>query len=162
MRRCAGGIVCVGNKLLLVDNPEGERPGYTLLKGQVRTGETLNLTAMREVREGAGIKATPSLYLGAFTHTSIHPETYGEIKKTDVFLMHWAGATLAPEELAAIPAADREVCHWVDINERVMRYPEEDAFIERHRPTILDMGAVLLEGYSDLTQLPLPSVGSAR
>ena len=62
----AGGVVMLGNTILLLRKYNGD---WVLPKGKVEKGETHEETALREVKEETGIKATIKKYLGEIHYT---------------------------------------------------------------------------------------------
>ncbi len=57
----AGGIVLVGNAILMLKKYNGD---WVLPKGRTKAGETLEHTAIREVNEETGVRGTILFYLG--------------------------------------------------------------------------------------------------
>lgn len=65
-----GGIVIYRDKvLLLYKNIIRKYDGWVLPKGTMECGETYNMTALREVKEEAGINAKIQSYLGKTNYT---------------------------------------------------------------------------------------------
>ena len=56
----AGGVVLVGNAILLLKKYNGD---WVLPKGKVEPGETHEETALREVKEETGVKAVSYTHL---------------------------------------------------------------------------------------------------
>jgi ADP-ribose pyrophosphatase YjhB (NUDIX family) len=54
VRRCAGGVVFYGNKVLLLRNDKGE---WVLPKGKISESELATQTAINKVKEEAAVKA---------------------------------------------------------------------------------------------------------
>ncbi len=54
VRKCAGGVVFYGDKVLLLRNEKGE---WVLPKGVIRKGDISSEVAIRRVREEAGVTA---------------------------------------------------------------------------------------------------------
>jgi 8-oxo-dGTP pyrophosphatase MutT (NUDIX family) len=54
VRRCAGGVVFYGNKVLLLRNDKGE---WVLPKGKILESELTTQTAINKVEEETGVKA---------------------------------------------------------------------------------------------------------
>ncbi len=62
----AGGVVVLGNTILLLRKYNGD---WVLPKGKVEAGETHEETALREVKEETGVKASIEKYLGEIHYT---------------------------------------------------------------------------------------------
>lgn len=71
----SGGVVVLGNAILLLRKFNGD---WVLPKGKVEIGETHEETALREVREETGIKASIEKYLGEIHYT--YKENFDENK----------------------------------------------------------------------------------
>src|SRR3712207_2442422 len=61
-----GGVVIVGNAILLFKKYNGD---WVLPKGKVEPGENHEQTALREVKEETGVKASIEKYLGEIHYT---------------------------------------------------------------------------------------------
>lgn len=61
----AGGVVVVGNAILLLRKYNGD---WVLPKGRIKRMETLEQTALREVCEESGVKGEIVFYLGSITY----------------------------------------------------------------------------------------------
>ena len=61
---CGGVVIFRGKILLLYKNVKNRYEGWVLPKGTVEKGEEYKETAIREVREEAGIKASVIKYVG--------------------------------------------------------------------------------------------------
>lgn len=61
----AGGVVLVGNAILLLRKYNGD---WVLPKGRIKPMETLEQTALREVCEESGVKGEIIFYLGNITY----------------------------------------------------------------------------------------------
>ena len=79
----AGGVVMVGNAILLLRKYNGD---WVLPKGRMKKTETLERTALREVCEESGVKGEILLYLGNIMYmlNSKNPRRE-KIEKT----VHW-------------------------------------------------------------------------
>lgn len=66
---CGGVVIFRGKILLLYKNYKNKYEGWVLPKGTVEAGEEYKDTAMREVYEETGVKATLMKYIGK---SSIH------------------------------------------------------------------------------------------
>lgn len=62
----AGGVVVLGNTILLLRKYNGD---WVLPKGKVEKGENHEQTALREVKEETGVKASIVKYLGEIHYT---------------------------------------------------------------------------------------------
>ena len=71
---CGGVVVFRGKILLLYKNVKNKYEGWVLPKGTVETGEDYKETALREVREETGAKATIIKYIGKSEYSFVVPE----------------------------------------------------------------------------------------
>lgn len=62
---CGGVVIYRGKVLLLYKNYKNRYEGWVLPKGRIEQGETLEDTALREVREETGAKCKIVGYIGA-------------------------------------------------------------------------------------------------
>lgn len=61
----SGGVVIFGNTILLLKKYNGD---WVLPKGRVERGETLEQTALREVKEETGVKGNIVQYIGKINY----------------------------------------------------------------------------------------------
>lgn len=80
---CGGVVIFRGKILLLYKNYKNKYEGWVLPKGTVEAGEEYKDTAMREVYEEAGVKATLMKYIGKSQYSFTVPEDV--VEKT----VHW-------------------------------------------------------------------------
>jgi len=80
---CGGVVIFHGKILLLYKNIKNRYEGWVLPKGTVEEGEDHKETALREVYEEAGVKATIMKYVDTSSYTFTVPE--GEVEKD----VHW-------------------------------------------------------------------------
>ena len=80
---CGGVVIFRGKILLLYKNYKNRYEGWVLPKGTVEKGEEYNETALREVHEETGVKATIVKYVGKSNYTFT---TYNDVINKDV---HW-------------------------------------------------------------------------
>ena len=80
---CGGIVIFRGKILVLYKNFKGRYEGWVLPKGTVEQGEAFTDTALREVREESGAKATIMKYIGTSHYTFEVPE--GAVDKQ----VHW-------------------------------------------------------------------------
>ncbi len=66
---CGGVVIFRGKILLLYKNYKNRFDGWVLPKGTVEEGESFKETALREVREEAGVDATPVKYVAKSNYT---------------------------------------------------------------------------------------------
>ena len=80
---CGGVVIFRGKILLLYKNYKNKYEGWVLPKGTVEAGEEYKDTAMREVYEENGVKATLMKYIGKSQYSFTVPEDV--VEKT----VHW-------------------------------------------------------------------------
>lgn len=80
---CGGLVIFRGKILVLYKNYRGRYEGWVLPKGTVEDGEDYTDTALREVREESGVKASIMKYIGTSEYNFNVPE--GEVQKE----VHW-------------------------------------------------------------------------
>jgi 8-oxo-dGTP pyrophosphatase MutT (NUDIX family) len=105
----AGGVVHRedhGDVVVLLVRARRDPHDWVLPKGHIEAGETPAQAAQREVREEAGVDATPTNYLGSMTFES----RVGELVHIGLFLMRFVRSVPAQE--------DREV-RWCSFREAV-------------------------------------------
>ena len=83
---CGGVVIFRGKVLLLYKNYRNKYEGWVLPKGTVEQGETYEQTALREVREESGAKATIVKYIGKSEYSFSVPENVVE-KEVHWYLM---------------------------------------------------------------------------
>ena len=71
---CGGVVIYRGKILALYKSYKNRYEGWVLPKGTVEQGETLIQTALREVREEAGVKASVVKYIGKSHYNFTVPE----------------------------------------------------------------------------------------
>ena len=71
---CSGVVIFRGKILLLYKNYKNRYEGWVLPKGTVEPGETHEQTALREVMEEAGVRATIVKYIGKSQYNFTVPE----------------------------------------------------------------------------------------
>jgi 8-oxo-dGTP diphosphatase len=100
--RAAGGLVVRGDEVLLVHRPRYD--DWTLPKGKLKTGESWEEGARREVEEETGLRCEPGVEVGR-----THYEVGGEPKEVRYYRM----------SADAEPRAQNEVdeVRWVPIAE---------------------------------------------
>ena len=74
---CGGVVIFRGKILLLYKNYKNKYEGWVLPKGTVEAGEEYKDTAMREVYEETGVKATLMKYIGKSQYSFTVPEDVG-------------------------------------------------------------------------------------
>ena len=75
---CGGVVIFRGKVLLLYKNYRNKYEGWVLPKGTVEQGETYEETALREVLEESGAKATIVKYIGKSEYSFSVPENLVE------------------------------------------------------------------------------------
>ena len=83
---CGGVVIFRGKVLLLYKNYKNKYDGWVLPKGTVEQGEEYKDTALREVLEESGAKATIIQYIGKSEYTFNIPEDVVE-KEVHWYLM---------------------------------------------------------------------------
>ena len=83
---CGGVVIHRGKILALYKSYRNRYEGWVLPKGTVEKGEDFEQTALREVREEAGVKATIVKYIGKSQYNFTVPEDY-VTKEVHWFLM---------------------------------------------------------------------------
>ncbi len=83
---CGGVVIFRGKILLLYKNYRNKYEGWVLPKGTVEPGERYDETALREVREETGVKATIVKYIGKSEYSFSVPEDTVE-KEVHWYLM---------------------------------------------------------------------------
>ena len=71
---CGGVVIFRGKILLLYKNVKNKYEGWVLPKGTVEQGEDFKDTALREVLEESGAKATIIKYIGKSEYSFVVPE----------------------------------------------------------------------------------------
>ena len=71
---CGGVVIFRGKILLLYKNVRNKYEGWVLPKGTVEEGEDYNETALRDVLEESGAKATIIKYVGKSEYSFVVPE----------------------------------------------------------------------------------------
>jgi 8-oxo-dGTP pyrophosphatase MutT (NUDIX family) len=80
---CGGVVIFRGKILLLYKNYHNRYEGWVLPKGTMEEGETREATALREVKEEAGVKAQINEYVGKSEYSFNIP---GDVVEKEV---HW-------------------------------------------------------------------------
>lgn len=83
---CGGVVIHRGKILVLYKSYRNKYEGWVLPKGTVEEGEDFAETALREVREEAGVQATIMKYVGRSQYTFSIPEDVVE-KEVHWYLM---------------------------------------------------------------------------
>ena len=83
---CGGVVIFRGKVLLLYKNYRNKYEGWVLPKGTVEEGETFEETALREVLEESGAKASIVKYIGKSEYSFSVPENVVE-KEVHWYLM---------------------------------------------------------------------------
>lgn len=83
---CGGVVIFRGKILLLYKNYKNKYDGWVLPKGTVEPGEKHEETALREVMEEAGVRASIVTYVGKSNYSFVVPEDTVE-KEVHWYLM---------------------------------------------------------------------------
>ena len=81
---CGGVVIFRGKILLLYKNYKNKYEGWVLPKGTVEEGEEFQQTALREVLEESGSRASIIKYVGKSEYTFNVPEDVVEKKFTGI------------------------------------------------------------------------------
>ena len=84
---CGGIVIFRGKILLLYKNYKNKYDGWVLPKGTVEQGERHEETALREVREETGVRASIIKYIGKSQYSFVVPEDTVE-KEVYWYLMY--------------------------------------------------------------------------
>ncbi|HOO79735.1 MAG TPA: NUDIX hydrolase [Lachnospiraceae bacterium] len=88
---CGGVVIFRGKILLLYKNYRNRYEGWVLPKGTVEKGEEYPDTALREVKEESGVKASIMKYVGKSEYTfnvpddTVEKEVHWYLMKTDIY-----------------------------------------------------------------------------
>ena len=83
---CGGVVIFRGKILLLYKNYKNKYDGWVLPKGTVESGENHEQTALREVMEETGVRASIVKYIGSSNYSFVVPEDTVE-KEVHWYLM---------------------------------------------------------------------------
>lgn len=83
---CGGVVIFRGKILLLYKNYRNKYDGWVLPKGTVEPGESYEETALREVYEETGVRATIVNYVGKSSYSFVAPDDTVE-KEVHWYLM---------------------------------------------------------------------------
>lgn len=125
----AGGVVVriVGGRVQVGLVREGDDPAYTLPKGRVEVGETLEAAARREIAEEAG--CTDLILLGALGMRERLDHRRTAWKKTHYFLFRAAGTGRSRPGIRWFPIDALPAMYW----------PEQHELVETHRDMIVEL-----------------------
>ncbi len=122
----AAGLIIDNGRLLVIKHPKG----YGFPKGHVEPDETLEVAAIREIREETGLETQIVRYVGKVNRFSF--ETNGEKvdKDIELFLMRVVGSSDEHPE---------EEFEWVAFDAAVqgMWHPEECDFLKAHAAALV-------------------------
>ena len=112
----AGGIVFKKEghtwRVLMVKNRKGS---WTFPKGRVEEGETLEETALREVEEETGVRASVIKYAGSVSYIYHKDEGTEVDKKVHFFIMRYESGVPRPD------GVENVAVRWIDLH-RVKDY----------------------------------------
>lgn len=125
----AGGIVMVGNAMLLLRKYNGD---WVLPKGRVEVDEEVSKAALREVLEEGGVKAEIVKYIGEITYplNSHHKDRESSLKTVYWFLMKARNMACKPQREEGFVEAK-----YIHINQaaELAHYNDEKRMIELAR-----------------------------
>lgn len=122
----SGGVIIHNNLILLLKKYNGD---YVLPKGRVERGESIEETALREVKEESGIDGKIRKYLGKITYSFINRVRNITIDKTvHFFLMSTDDTHTTPQSVEGFKTAK-----FYDRDEaiKLMRFKQERSIIEK-------------------------------
>ena len=82
---CGGVVIFRGKILLLYKNYKNRYDGWVLPKGTVEAGEEYKETALREVHEETGVKASAIKYVGKSQYLMMADSYYSKPQKEEYF-----------------------------------------------------------------------------
>lgn len=122
----SGGVIIHNNLILLLKKYNGD---YVLPKGRVEKGETIEETALREVKEESGIDGTIKKYLGKIDYSFMNRMRNVKVDKTvHFFLMSTKDTHTIPQSMEGFKTAK-----FYDRDEAVklMRFKQEKSIIKK-------------------------------
>ena len=122
----SGGVIIHNNLILLLKKYNGD---YVLPKGRVEKGETIEETALREVKEESGIDGTIKKYLGEINYSFMNRMRNVKVDKTvHFFLMSTKDTHTIPQSMEGFKTAK-----FYDRDEAVklMRFKQEKSIIKK-------------------------------
>ena len=122
----SGGVIIHNNLILLLKKYNGD---YVLPKGRVEKGETIEETALREVKEESGIDGTIKKYLGEINYSFMNRMRNVKVDKTvHFFLMSTKDTHTIPQSMEGFKTAK-----FYDRVEAVklMRFKQEKSIIKK-------------------------------
>ena len=124
---CGGVVIFRGKILLLYKNYKNRYEGWVLPKGTVEKGEEYNETALREVHEETGVKATIVKYVGKSSYTFT---TYNDVINKDV---HWY--LMMSDSFYSKPQREESFCDsgYYKYHEayHLLKFPNEKQILEQ-------------------------------
>ena len=135
----AGGVVINKErkivKALIIHR--NQMDDWTLPKGHQKQGESLQETAVREVKEETSILASPQEYLGKFTYRVV------DKKKSIIYLrtVHWFLMTCQDKKLKK--KQDKEIAQavWMSLNETTLQsltYQNDKNILKKARKLLIN------------------------
>jgi len=104
--RAAGGVVMRDGRVAVIHRPRYD--DWSLPKGKLEPGETLEAAALREVEEETGLRARLGQRLGA----SRYRDRHGRPKVVDYFAMTVTGGEFRPND-------EVDEMRWVSLGEAI-------------------------------------------
>ena len=139
---CGGVVIFRGKILLLYKSLKNKYEGWVLPKGTVESGEELSDTALREVREESGVRASLIKYVGKSQYTFSVPE---DIVYKDVhwFLMKSDSYNSKPQREEYFVDSGYYKYHEAY---HLLKYPNEKQILEKAYQEYLDLKKANLWG----------------
>jgi len=121
----AGGVVFFNNSILLLKKINGD---WVLPKGRMESGETLEETALREVKEESDVKANIVEYLGDIKYTFRNSWSHNETTLKTVYWYLMRARSFDCHPLKTEGFVEAKFIHINNVEEKA-RYADERQII---------------------------------